>query len=236
MSEHLWATAVSLEALANLLRGRLRGFGPRARKLRLFGCACCRHIWHLLVDERSRRAVEVSERFGDNQATEAERKEAALAALDARGANWDPKANPAAHAAIWASNNAKSLYKIEGLLRWPAALAAMAQRRAEGKEIPNWGQAQGPEFGWQVDYLRDIVFYPFRLPPRVDPAWVAANDGAARKLAEAIYQERAFDRLPILADALEEAGCTDAEILNHCRAEGVHLRGCWALDLLLQKG
>jgi hypothetical protein len=136
---------------------------------------------------------------------------------------------------VWAVNDAKGLYKIEGLLRWTASLAAMAERRAEGKEMPNWNQAQGPEFAWQVDYLRDVVFNPFRLTPRVEPTWAAANDGAARKLAEAIYAERAFDRLPILADALEEAGCADAEILSHCRTQNVHVRGCWPVDLLLAR-
>jgi hypothetical protein len=55
------------------------------------------------------------------------------------------------------------------------------------------------------------------------------------KLAMAVYQERAFDRLPVLADALEEAGCTDAEILGHCRKPAVHVRGCWLVDLLLAK-
>jgi hypothetical protein len=235
VSEHGWATAVSLNCLINLLQGRLRAFGPRARKLRLFGCACCRRIWHLLLDERSRRAVEVSERFGDHRATEAERKEAALAALDARGADWDPTRNPAAHAAVWASNDSKSLYKIEGLVRWTAALAAMAERRAEGRELPNWNQATGSEFGWQVDYLRDILFNPFRLAPQVDPAWAAANGSAVQMLAKAIYEERAFDRLPILADALEEAGCNDAEILDHLRGPGPHVRGCWPVDLVLNR-
>jgi hypothetical protein len=232
VSEHQWATAVSLECLADLLQCRFRAFGPRSRKLRLFGCACCRRIWHLLTDERSRLAVEVSERYGDHRATEAERKAAERAALAARGIKWVPNRNPPAYAAIWVSNNSKSRFKIEALVRWPAALAAMAERRAEGKELPNWNQAQGPEFGWQVDYLRDIVFNPFRLVPQVDPVWLEVNDGAVQKLAEAIYEERAFDRLPILADALEEAGCTDAEILNHCRAQGVHVRGCWLVDLV----
>jgi hypothetical protein len=54
-------------------------------------------------------------------------------------------------------------------------------------------------------------------------------------LATTIYDQRAFDRLPILADALEEAGCTDADILSHCRQPGVHVRGCWVVDLILGK-
>ena len=64
---------------------------------------------------------------------------------------------------------------------------------------------------------------------------VAWNDGTVRKIAQAIYDERAFDRLPILADALEDAGCDNADILNHCRNGGEHVRGCWVVDLLLGK-
>jgi hypothetical protein len=55
------------------------------------------------------------------------------------------------------------------------------------------------------------------------------------KLAASIYEQRAFDRLPVLADALEEAGCTDADILGHLRGPGPHVRGCWAVDLILGK-
>jgi hypothetical protein len=56
-----------------------------------------------------------------------------------------------------------------------------------------------------------------------------------RKIVKAIYDERAFERMPILADALEDAGCDDQDILNHCRQSGEHVRGCWVLDLLLGK-
>jgi len=80
--------------------------------------------------------------------------------------------------------------------------------------------------------LRDIFGNPFR-PVTVDPAWQTATVVA---LAEAIYADRAFDRLPILADALEEAGCLNGDLLNHCRQPGEHVRGCWAVDLLLSKG
>jgi hypothetical protein len=79
--------------------------------------------------------------------------------------------------------------------------------------------------------LRDIFGNPFR-PASLAPAW---RTPAALKLAEAIYDERAFDRLPILADALEEAGCNDADILTHCRGGGDHVRGCWVVDWILGK-
>lgn len=70
---------------------------------------------------------------------------------------------------------------------------------------------------------------------RLDPTWLAWCDKTVPKLAQAIYDECAFDRLPILADALEEAGCTDADILDHCRQAGEHVRGCWIVDLILGK-
>jgi hypothetical protein len=83
--------------------------------------------------------------------------------------------------------------------------------------------------------LRCIFGNPFRPAPPVDPAWPAWNGGSVRKLAEGIYEERAFDRLPVLADALEDAGCSDPSLLGHLRGPGPHVRGCWVVDLLLGK-
>jgi hypothetical protein len=79
--------------------------------------------------------------------------------------------------------------------------------------------------------IRDLIGNPF-LPATVDPSWLTSTVVA---LAQSVYDERAFDRLPILADALEDAGCSDAAILNHCREPGEHVRGCWVVDLLLGK-
>ena len=83
-----------------------------------------------------------------------------------------------------------------------------------------------------LELLRDIFGNPFR-PVVADPAWLTPT---VQAIASAIYADRAFDRLPILADALEEAGCTDADILLHCRRPGEHVRGCWVVDLMLGKG
>ena len=83
----------------------------------------------------------------------------------------------------------------------------------------------------QTDILRDIFGNPFR-PLSVNPTW---RTFTVQQLADAIYQEQAFDRLPILADALEDAGCDNAELLTHLRQPGEHVRGCWALDLVLGK-
>jgi anti-anti-sigma factor len=71
--------------------------------------------------------------------------------------------------------------------------------------------------------------------PLPEPSWLAWNDGAVSKLARAIYADSAFDRLPILADALEDAGCADPDILAHCREPRVHVKVCWVADLILSK-
>ena len=78
--------------------------------------------------------------------------------------------------------------------------------------------------------IRDIL-NPFRHVA-LDPAWLLPR---SVNLAQTIYQERAFDRMPELADALEEAGCHDADILGHCRQPGPHVRGCWVVDAILDR-
>jgi hypothetical protein len=83
----------------------------------------------------------------------------------------------------------------------------------------------------QCALLRCIFGNPFR-PAAVDSAWLTPG---VVELARAIYDDRAFERMPILADALEEAGCTNADILTHCRLPGPHVRGCWVVDLVLGK-
>jgi hypothetical protein len=83
--------------------------------------------------------------------------------------------------------------------------------------------------------LRDLFGNPFRPAPALDPAWLAWNGGTVRKMSQLIYDDRAYDRLPVLADALEDAGRADAELLVHLRGPGPHVRGCWAVDLILGK-
>ena len=83
----------------------------------------------------------------------------------------------------------------------------------------------------QAEIVRCVLGNPFR-PVVADPAWLTPT---AIAIADSLYRDRAFDRLPILADALEEAGCTVADILLHCRQPGEHVRGCWAVDLVLGK-
>jgi hypothetical protein len=107
--------------------------------------------------------------------------------------------------------------------------------------LPNelWGAAG---YIWDIDpaekeahsiLIRDVFGNPFRPSVAINPAWLSWNGGTVQKIAQAIYDERAFDHLPVLADALEEAGCDNGELLAHCRSEGPHVKGCWAVDLIL---
>jgi hypothetical protein len=88
--------------------------------------------------------------------------------------------------------------------------------------------------GFEAALLRDISGNPFRKIA-VDPAWLAWNGGSALSMAKRIYEEPCFEDIPVLADALEEAGCDNADLLTHCREPGEHVRGCWVIDLLLGK-
>jgi hypothetical protein len=102
--------------------------------------------------------------------------------------------------------------------------------------------ARKREMCFQCGLLRCILANPFRGPPSIDLICLAWNGGTVKRLAQAAYEERSFPhgtldlgRLAVLADALEEAGCTDEEILGHLRGPGPHIRGCWVLDLILGK-
>jgi hypothetical protein len=179
------------------------------RKLRLFACACCRRIWPLLKTARARHAVETSERYADDRARLKELKAAYGATTGVSAAEL---------AAGWAA-------KL-GRVKAPRLAAIWAARAAA-----DWrGESEA-----QAELLRDVFGDCFERFT-INPTWLTWNDGAVRNIAEAIYEERTFEQMPILADALEDAGCDNAEILNHCRAPGVHVRGCWAVDLLLGKG
>jgi hypothetical protein len=82
--------------------------------------------------------------------------------------------------------------------------------------------------------IRDVAGNPFH-PVSLRRQWLQSNEAAVRSLAETIASDRSFDLLPILGDALEDAGCTDAVVLAHCRTAGEHVPGCWVVDGLLAK-
>jgi hypothetical protein len=199
MTETEWSVTTDMELMLGFLRGPAND-----RKLRLFACACCRRAWHLLTDERSRRAVEAAERYVEGRTTDSELQAAWSSAYHAPG-TWQ-------------------------VVVTAATLAAKAARRPV-----EWVPTDVVARHEQAAVLRDILGpLPFRTP-RADPAWLLWNDRTVVRIAEAVYQVDAFDRMPIFADALEDAGCDDTDILNHCREPGEHVRGCWVVDQILGK-
>jgi hypothetical protein len=212
MTEAQWLACRDPVALLEFLRrqayARL-GRQPGARKLRLFACACCRRAWSALTDERSRWAVEVAERYADRRASRQELARAFLAAKEV--AHLDN----AAFAAAAACAPQGDADRVAG----QAALAG---------DPRHWAAERAEQAG----LVRDLFGNPFLLAPNPEPAWGA---GPVVELARTIYEGRWFDRLPLLADALEAAGCASDELPAHLRAPGPHARGCWGLDLLLGK-
>jgi hypothetical protein len=207
------------------------------RKLRLFACACCRRIWHLLSEQGAREAAELAERFADRLVGDKERSDARR---EAQLAAQSRAVTPTPTAPKWQRRAASAVYYGAARGAWEAANGAFRLAvdalvwRAGGYECRDAHAVSMSEHAAQAAALRDIFGNPFR-PVGLDPAW-RDGDGAVARLAQAIYDERRFEASPILADALEDAGCTDPAILAHCRGPGPHVRGCWVVDLLLGRG
>jgi len=107
--------------------------------------------------------------------------------------------------------------------------------RIAGVPDAAWQAARNAEEKEQVELFRHIIGNPFR-PVAVDPGWLDANGGVVRNIVQGIHNEQRYGDLPFLGDALEDAGCTNTDLLDHCRGPGPHFRGCWAVDLLLRAG
>jgi hypothetical protein len=196
------------------------------RKLQLFVSGCARRVWYRFRDARSKRAIEVTEQYADGAAT---REELTTALADAEAA-WT-----IAGTIDWVPT--RLAVQVAGVQTWEeAADVALSTATAHGPTM------RGRTLAYTVDLLRDLVGNPFPPQLRIDPAWLVWNDSMVTKLAQDAYEQRSLshgtldgNRLAVLGDALEEAGCTDAQLLGHLRAGGPHVRGCFALDAVLGK-
>jgi len=259
MTEQEWLECKDPAKKLCLFRGRLRnGFN---RKIRLFACACCRRIWDRFVDERSRMAVEVAERYADGEATDEELSTASIAASQAHrevfetigkgGACIEWAAEYAAHPipfhgarnVIWMAATSRS-YEIrkkrppewDDIRLFPCEITKNSGPLSH--ELGKWKvkrlkepAATGAEKPIQMALLNDIFGNPFR-PITVEPTWLTP---AVVQQAQVIYNDRAFDRMPNLSESLQDAGCDHEEILSHCRGAEPHVRGCCVVDLILGK-
>jgi hypothetical protein len=235
--------------------------GPDAspRKLQLFACACCRRLFRLFPNALIRRLVEIGERAADDadRLEELEDADADVACwLESRRGAMTPATHTftlaaprtqsessalhVAHSLIHGRRRDRLGYAREtsrrvalcvhaaanhrGAIRSAAVAEVIATARATWRVA---ALARLVERRAQAANLRDI----FGNPPQQMPQsyWLTPH---IKSLAEAIYGDNAFERVANIAEALEKAGCTDAELLGHLRGPGPHIRGCWAVDLL----
>jgi hypothetical protein len=198
----------------------------RQRKLRLFLVACCHRLRRWIPGRLVPAAVQVAERFADGAATTAD-LQAAMEGVERRCRRLRGSSRAASIVVAFACPPVIDEY---GLARSMRAVC-----EAE-RGVPS--AAPVPEHRALAALLHEVFGDPFR-PVTPDPSWRTPDVLA---LAQATYQERALPagtlepaRLLLLADALEDAGCTKAEILDHLRSDGPHVRGCWAVDVCLGK-
>jgi hypothetical protein len=201
------------------------------RKLRLFAVACCRRAWHLMTDLRHKEAIEAAERFTDGLLSKAEFDESfqpikvLWAELpDGREGAWEPS-HYMTGATRHLDSGAGAPYAASYAARGLACLAGP-------ERSPEWFAACRAEGAVQSELVRDLFGDPSR-PFHFEPDWLCGAGRAAAERAQEIYRTGNFESLRLLADVLEQAGCRDRAVLEHCRGPGPHARGCWVLDALL---
>jgi hypothetical protein len=222
MTQAEWLECSDPQPMLEYLRDKVS-----ERKLRLFACACVRRVWAALPPGSTREVIRLSEDYADGKATSRD-----LARIR------KPARNPVLHPSTFV---ALSLARLAGADFSARAASEVADAVTQfvgwecrgGRPVaylihPERVRAQHEA---QAALLREVFGNPFR-PAAVEAGWLTPK---VRALAQSSYDGRAFDRLPLLAGALEEAGCADGEILGHLRVPGAHVLGCWALNLLLGK-
>jgi hypothetical protein len=229
-NEDEWLTAENPRYLHLILRNRKVDSN---RKFRLVAVAFCRRVWDILSAE-GRRSVETAEQHADNKVPRARMLHvASVLELAVVGNPGGPSAARAARG-VGDRQASTALYAVtRSLLHELWTYPGMSGYRPSSS---TWHRKEP----WEDEVrlfcriMRDVFGNPF-CPVGVESAWLTWKDSTVVKLAQGIYEDRAFERLPMLADALEDAGCGDAEMLAHCRGPGPHVRGCWVVDLLLGK-
>lgn len=232
MTEAQWLACRTSRKLMDFLRNRLG-----ERKLRLIGCACCRSAWPELTLAEIRTAVEVAESIADGVATEAEKAEGFRQADYARNMTTGTvRGIPKRYKkrTVWCT--AFAVYELvvsldPNFAGHPSNVMHACVRDALDYLSETW-QRPSAERLRQAHVIRDIVGNPFSQT-RFAPDWRTTD---VTLLAQRIYDTRDFGALPILADALQDAGCTHDALLAHLRdPKQTHWRGCWALDLALAR-
>src|SRR5262249_17270704 len=219
MTEAQWLACKKPAPILEFLRGRTSD-----RKLRLFACGYGRRVLRRLPRPLLQRVVEAAEGFADGAVPFAELEAAGRAALREphRTGEFEARQGVGGYDDMLGRNLVPSLTAAE----------ARSEYALRGVTARAWLSAtdETAELAALCGLLHDLV-NPFHAGGQ-SPSPMAVN---VADLARTIYDDRSFDRLPILADALMDAGCADEQLLAHLRSPGPHVRGCWALDLILGK-
>jgi hypothetical protein len=202
---------------------------PDDRKFRLLAVAALRAVWDHILDPRSRAAIDMSEDYADDPSRIARDtyEDALRVAGEAEEAERSGHARDELHRQV-----SLAAFQVAALpmrnLSIPAYWVEIVTS-LESSAIP--GRLPTEARRLHLSLFHDVIENPFRPVP-FDPAWRTTTTIG---LAERMYESRDFGAMPILADALEDAGCDSADALAHCRGAGPHVRGCWAVDLVLGK-
>jgi hypothetical protein len=212
VTEDEWTASEDLDSLLDAAKAMKR---LPARKARLFAGGCFRLVWDVIRADDIRLAVDMSDSRADKKIGQQELERHRY-----------PMTVPSDNVRSWLAVAVQSLATSNlnpSYVAWQVRTATQNDTyRHARRGIPCRAQA---------DLIREVVANPFR-PIAFDPRWRTED---VLGLARGIYEDRAFDRLPLLGDALMDAGCAEEAILAHCRSEGPHVRGCWAVDMVLGK-
>jgi hypothetical protein len=241
MTEAEWLACGYPEPMLASLRGLVGD-----RKLRLFAVACCQRLLRAVrLHPWYSQGIAVAEYFADGEATDEELERVNQSPCPEWCLQYAPQfdwseiaASGQPHRktslainACWNAMEVEDVIVMADCASGNAAWAATQQGPVMPDDDGISASRLVVEQAIQSDILRDIFGNPFR-PATLDPSWLTSTVVA---LARGIYEERAVDRMPILADALQDAGCDSADVLGHCRGPGPHVRGCWVVDLVLGK-
>jgi hypothetical protein len=230
MTEQEWLTCTDPQPMLDYVAGKVSD-----RKLRLFAVACVRRVWHLIPDARSRDAVEGAELYADGRLNEEKFFSVFWSAANALE---KISGRSAIYAASAACGSARWRFADESHTQWEPGEAFFDAQLTAKQVARAFHPDTDKQRTTQTTLVLDIFGNPFH-PVIINPNWRVP---AVLALATTAYDNRILPagtlepaRLAVLADALEDAGCTDADILAHCRSGGEHVRGCWALDLVLAR-
>jgi hypothetical protein len=219
MTEEKWLASTDPEELLEFLQD-----WTSSRKFRLFAVASFRHDWDFWPDRRERFAIVTAERMADGMLSREElvaARTGLIERLDELDQLGDLESMP--HIPEWFLRPDFGVWYADNCV---GQIKAKAEFDADSLE------GSGAEVASDLaDLLRDIFGNPFRHVT-LDPRWRTSD---VVGLAHAIYDDKAFERMPILADALMDAGCEDEQVIGHCRGDGPHVRGCWVVDLVLER-